>query len=314
MEGWRDYAARLKLPGKVPVPDHDLPRWNGASLKRTRLLVRAEQGVGDQIMFASMFSELAARAAAEQGGLVLECEPRLKDLFARSFPSAKVHAWDIETRAGVAHTRYDWLKQEGGANAAVEMGSLPRYLRKSIESFPSPDAYLIADLFEYDRWRANFAALARPLIGVCWRSGLTGGARAVQYAPLEAWAAFLRDAEGTPVCAQYDATTDEISELSRLSGRDIVVPQGIDQKQELDRAAALFSALDVMVSAPTAVSWLAASVGVATLKILYDTSWTSFGESYEPFAPAARTLMPARRGDWADVFAQAREAITRLPA
>ena len=312
-EGWRDYAARLKVPGKVPLPDHDLRRWSGGNLKRTRLLIRAEQGVGDQIMFASMFPELCARAMREQGRLILECEPRLVDLFARSFPSAKVHAWDAETRAGVVRTHYDWLKQKGGANAAIEMGSLPRYLRKSIQSFPSPNVYLKPDPREQERWRTAFAPLPRPLIGLCWRSGLTGGARAVQYAPLEAWAEFLRNVEGTPICAQYDGTADEIAALSRLSGRDILVPQGIDQKQDLDRAAALFSTLDVMVSAPTAVSWLGASVGVTTLKILYDTSWTSFGECFEPFAPVARCLMPARRGDWADVLAQARRAISRLP-
>ena len=41
----------------------------------------------------------------------------------------------------------------------------------------------------------------------------------------------------------------------------------------------MLSALDVLVSAPTAVSWLAAGVGVERSKILYDTSWTAFGQS-----------------------------------
>lgn len=45
-EGWRDYAGRLELPGKAPKTDHGLPRWSGGSLKNTRLLVTAEQGVG----------------------------------------------------------------------------------------------------------------------------------------------------------------------------------------------------------------------------------------------------------------------------
>jgi tetratricopeptide (TPR) repeat protein len=313
-DGWRDYEARLKVPGKVPVPDLSLPRWRGGPLKRTRLLIRAEQGVGDQIMFASLFGDLCARAADEGASLILECEPRLVELFARSFPAMKVHAWQIELSRGTVRTRYDWLKQRGGANADVEMGSLPRYLRKSITSFPSPNAYLIPDPAERERWQAAFAGLPRPLIGVCWRSGLMGGARAVQYAPQEAWASFLRDVPGTPVCAQYDAMPEEIAALSAMCGRRIVAPEGIDQKQELDRAVALFSALDAMISAPTAVSWLSAAAGLPTLKVLYDTSWTSFAERYEPFAPAARCLMPAERGDWMDVFAQAREAISSLPA
>ena len=311
-QGWRDYAARLKLPGKVPVADHELPRWRGASLKRTRLLVTAEQGVGDQVMFASIIPELCARADDEGGSVLLECDPRLADLFARSFPAAKVHGWEIENRDATVGTRHGWLKQAGGANAAIEMGSLPRYLRKSLDAFPLPYAYLEADGMEQARWRAALFDSPRPLVGICWRSGSTGGARAVQYAPLEAWAQFLRDVPATPVCAQYDASPEEIARLSALSGREIFVPQGIDQKYELDRAAALCSVLDAMVSAPTAVSWLASAVGTTTLKVLYDTSWTAFGERHEPFAPAALCLMPERRGDWADVFEQAIEAIKSL--
>ena len=115
-DGWRDYAARLKLPGKAPVPEHKLPRWNGGSLKKTRLLVTAEQGIGDQVMFASMIPDLAARAARDGGSVVLECEKRLAGLFARSFPGVAVHGWDVETRGGVTRSRYGWLKQIGRAS------------------------------------------------------------------------------------------------------------------------------------------------------------------------------------------------------
>jgi tetratricopeptide (TPR) repeat protein len=311
-DGWRDYAARLKIPGKAPLPDHKLARWNG-SLKRTRLLVTAEQGVGDQIMFASLMPELAARASSEGGSIVLECEPRLAALFARSFLGVTVRSWEIEKREGVVRTHYGWLKALGGANAATEMGTLPRFLRKSIAAFAAPHVYLSPDEEETSRWQAAFAALPRPLTGLCWRSGSAGGARAVQYAPLEHWADFIRALPGTAISAQYDATPEEIAVLKTLSGRDIVVPQGIDQKQELDRAAALFSCCDAMVSAPTAASWLAAAVGVSTYKVLYDTSWTAFGTAYESFAPAARCLMPQQRGDWADVFAKALAAINQQP-
>ena len=66
-EGWRDYAARMDMPGKVPVTEQRLAAWTGGPLKTTRLLVGAEQGVGDQIMFASLFGELASAGAAEGG-------------------------------------------------------------------------------------------------------------------------------------------------------------------------------------------------------------------------------------------------------
>jgi tetratricopeptide (TPR) repeat protein len=85
-EGWRDYAGRLDMPGKVPATEQRLAAWGGGPLKKTRLLIRAEQGVGDQIMFASLFGEMAARAQAESGSVIIECEPRLVSLLARSSP------------------------------------------------------------------------------------------------------------------------------------------------------------------------------------------------------------------------------------
>jgi tetratricopeptide (TPR) repeat protein len=313
-DGWKDYAARLKVPGKVPLADHGLKRWDGSSFKRTRLLITAEQGVGDHLMFASMIPELAARATAEGGSLLLECEPRLRPLFARSFPGVATHDWDLEKREGVLHTHYGWLKLAGGANAFLEMGSLPKVLRKTIAAFPSPNVFLAADPDEAARWRSCFESLPRPWVAVCWRSGSTGGARAVQYAALKDWGGMLREMPGTAIVAQYDARDDETATLSALSGRPVFVPQGIDQKQELDRVAAMLSVCDAVISAPTAVSWLSAGLGVPTFKALYDLSWPSFGTNYEPFAPAARCLMPAQRGDWSDVMTQALTAIRALPA
>jgi ADP-heptose:LPS heptosyltransferase len=145
--------------------------------------------------------------------------------------------------------------------------------------------------------------------GICWRSGKAGGHRALQYAPLSTWAAFVRDLPGAIICAQYDATPGEIAALEAQSGRKIFVPPGLDQKTELDRSCAMLAALDVLVSAPTAVSWLSAAAGVKTVKVLYDTSWTAFAQGYEPLAPACVLAMPQHRGDWADTFSQAKKLI-----
>ncbi len=303
-DGWRDYGARLKIAGKAPVPDHGLKRWTGGSLKRTRLLVTAEQGVGDQIMFASMIGDLAARTARDGGSVVLECEPRLVALFARSFPGVTVHAWDLESKGGVPRARYSWLKAAGGANAFVEMGSLGRILRGDIAAFPRPNAFLKPDAGEMARWGGLFAGVGPgPFIGVCWRSGKGGGHRALQYAPRAAWADFIAQLPGTVVSVQYDAGADEIEELAQMAQRTIVTLP-LDQKNELDRTAAMLASLDAVVSAPTAVSWLAAAAGVDTYKVLYDTSWTSFAQAHEPFAPACELMMPEARGDWGATFAK----------
>jgi Flp pilus assembly protein TadD len=311
-DGWKDYAARTDVHGKVPITEHRLSPWTGGSLKKMRLLVRAEQGVGDQIMFASCFGDLVERATSDGASVILECEPRLASLFARSFPDCTVRPAVLKTVNGTVTADYGWLKSAGGAKAAVLMGSLPRILRGSTDAFPKPHAYLKPDAAEQGAWRRTFASLGSPAIGICWRSGKSGGHRAVQYAPLAAWADFIRDLPGSIVCAQYDAAAEEIAELEQLSGRRIFVPDGLDQKNELDRTCAMLSALDHLVSAPTAVSWLGAAAGVATLKILYDTSWTSFAQPYEPFAPSCACVMPKVRGDWQDSFAQARTLIAKI--
>ena len=314
-DGWRDYAARLKVPGKAPRCEHRLPAWSGGPLKKQRLLVTAEQGVGDQIMFASTIGDLAARADETGGTVILECEPRLQPLFARSFPNVRVMPSDLENRGGIVTARYDWLKGVGGANAAIEMGSIPRWLRGELSAFPVPHAYLVPDAGEKARWADWLAAQGEgPFVGVCWRSGKSGGGRALQYAPLADWARFLSAMPGQIVSVQYDASAGEIAELEKISGRKILVPPGLDQKQELDRTSAMLAALDAVVSAPTAVSWLAAGAGVRTCKVLYDTSWTAFGQNYEPFAPACRCMMPGSPGNWPDVFAKTLAALTPPPS
>jgi tetratricopeptide (TPR) repeat protein len=290
-QGWRDYEARLALE---PIRhDHNLPRWNGEAAKR--VLVTAEQGVGDEAMFASLIPDLARCC-----DVVLECDSRLVPLLARSFRGVAVRASNIQKVGAVTHAYHDVV-----ADAAIEIGSLPLHLRPLLCNFSDPHAYLIPDAGEKARWQATFAN--GPHIGICWRSGKHG--RALNHAPLKDWADFLHNLPAAIVCAQYDARPEEIAELEALSGREILVPQGIDQKNELDRSCAMLSALDCVVSAPTAVSWLAAGAGVATYKILGRQSWTSFGTDYEPFAPSGVCFSPRRENDWADALAKAAAAI-----
>jgi hypothetical protein len=287
-KGWHDYAARIAVD---PIHhSHALPRWNGEPGKK--VFVTPEQGVGDELMFASMIGDLAARC-----DVTLECDPRLMPLFARSFPNVAVRPSRIQ-KVGAAITAHH---EPSDADCAIEGGSLAGYLRASLADFPEPHAYLVPDAQEKARWRDVFAN--GPHIGICWRSGLRTNGRAIHYAPLEAWATFIHELPGTIVCAQYDAGAEEIAELEKLSGRTIFVPQNIDQKNELDRTCAMLSALDCVVSAPTAVSWLAAGAGVATYKILARRNWTSFGTGTEPFAPSCQCV--TADGDWANAFSKA---------
>jgi tetratricopeptide (TPR) repeat protein len=312
-KGWRDYEYRLRIKARMIRADHGLPIWDGKQLSHRTLLVTAEQGLGDQIMFASLVPQLAATLASGGGKVILEAEPRLVPLFARSFPAVTIAPSSVKIRGGTTTASYEWLKQGKGAHAAIPLGSLPRLLRTHVSAFPKPHAYLVADAGETHRWTEWLKAHGcGPFVGLCWRSGNVAGLRAAQYAPLETWADFIRACPATPVALQYDVRREELKTLERLSGRAILVPPALDQKQEIDRTSAMISNLDAVVSAPTSVAWIAATLGVATFKILFNNSWTAFGENYEPFAPACRCMMPQQSGDWRDAFSATIEALSPL--
>src|SRR3974390_1358099 len=117
-QGWHDYEARKDISGKSAQPDRAFVEWDGQSLARTRLLIRAEQGIGDQIMFASLIPELAARAQEEEGAIILECEQRLVPLFKRSFPTVTIAPSHIEKRGGILTAGYGWARATRGGPTA----------------------------------------------------------------------------------------------------------------------------------------------------------------------------------------------------
>jgi len=86
---WSDYEARFGFGSLKPAwRPYDRPQWRGEPLGGRTLLIWREQGLGDELLFATCFRH----ALAAGGHVILECDPRLARLFARSFPGAQVRA------------------------------------------------------------------------------------------------------------------------------------------------------------------------------------------------------------------------------
>lgn len=312
-EGWRDFEYRFTGTAKRIEYMHGLRRWHGNDVRGRTLLVTAEQGLGDQLIFASCFPDLISDVQSNDGSIAIECETRLVDLFARSFPDANIFPMSIQFTEGRHQIDYPWLTSIDNVKHHIPMGSLGQFFRSDMASMPDPLHYLFTDPIEQERWRSWLQSLgAKPRLGICWRSGNTSGARGLQFAPLKEWANFLGNLDVDLVSLQYDATAAEITEMSDLCGQTIAVPPSLDQKQEIDRTAALVSCLDMVVTAPTAVASLSAGCGIPTLKIVRDRSWTSFGRDFEPLTPSCKIIRGKTAGDWPGAFALARAEMNSI--
>src|SRR4029077_13556558 len=122
-EGWDGYCRNLgqNKDRKERIYGEE-PRWDGA--KGLNLVCYGEQGIGDEITFASVIPDLIR----DSRSTVIECDKRLEGLFARSFPECEVHGTRYkDAKEWLNCTRFD---------ARVAMGDLTNFYRKTTDSFP----------------------------------------------------------------------------------------------------------------------------------------------------------------------------------
>jgi len=230
------------------------PEWKGEPLHGKRLFVSAEQGLGDEIMFASMIPDLSK----EDGEITVQCDPRLEALYRRSFPAVKV--------LGVARDEIDRSME---VDYESVIGELPRFYRRSLDDFPVRDGYLEADPQKVVYWKKRLNELNGDLkIGVCWRSCLTEKIRKHQLhsvADLKYFYPLLSITGITIVSLQYTDVAEELKIVKRERGVEVVLLEGIDMKNDQDELAALMVALDLTISVGTAVQQMAAAVKGANI-------------------------------------------------
>lgn len=274
-EGWAEFAHRWEAPG---FPSHarklSAPRWNGIDdLTGKTVLVWREQGIGDEITFASALPDLIERA----GRVIVDCSAKLVPLFARSFPDAEIRT---ENRA---HDP-DHL----GIDYQMPMGDLFAFLRPTLDSFPNRCAYLSADPRLRAQWKARLDALGpEPKIGIAWKSTLATPSRTQNFMPaLEHLGPVLSVPGLQFVNLQPRADKAEIAAAATAHGATIHAFDDLDLFDDLESTAALMVNLDKVVAIGTATAILSAALGVPTgMFLLKHAQWDPMGTDGIPWLP-----------------------------
>jgi Tfp pilus assembly protein PilF len=298
-QGWPAYEWRLqtaRYPQGFPQP-----RWDGAALQGRNILVWPEQGVGDELLFASCVPDLLRRTEH----VVLACDPRLVALLARSFPTATVR--------GTAQHDLSWLASAPPTEVYITMGSLPLYVRPGLDSFPRAPGYLRPDATRQAQYQQRLTALGPGLkVGLAWRSRKTRQEHPY-YPPLAQWREVLTVPGVQFVNLQYDAAGEEINTVQQQWGVAIHAWDDLDVFHDLDGVAALMAGLDVIIAPETAVSALAGSLGRPVWRLtIAGGSWTMLGTTGCPWFPSMRVLCQQQYGHWDEVLTRVAHDLRRL--
>ena len=291
-DGWREYEWRRSEPG-WPARANAAPEWRGDDLLGRRVLLYAEQGLGDTIQFARFAASLAEQGAEA----IVEVQPALRGLLQTLRGARQV------TALGERPTDADY---------SLPLMSVPFVLGLDETRIPAAVPYLDAEPARVAAWARHLPA-APFRVGIAWQGNPTAEIDRGRSIPLAAFA---------PLCGVRGARLvslqkrDGIEQLAALPPGMAVTTLGDDFDAGPDAfldTAAVMMHLDLVVTSDSAVAHLAGALGRPVwivLKAVPDWRWL-LGRSDTPWYPTARLFRQRRPGDWADVFARvARELAT----
>ena len=290
-DGWALHELRHRT-GVLPTMRNDErgePLWRGERLSGP-LRIWAEQGIGDEVLFA----RLVSKARVRTDHVILECSPRLAPLFVRSFEGVSVQASNPHAPP---------------AAAQIAAGSLGFALNICADDLNQGAPYLKADPATRDAVRARYQGLARgrPITGIAWISK-NPHLGAHKSSALSAWRALLSQ-DHFFVNLQYGDVAQEIAAVERDLGCSIYTDPAIDQLADIDAFAAQVAALDQIVSVSNTTVHLAGALGATSLVLAPPAQgllwyWGVSGER-TPWYASVRIVRRSSNESWADQVAKA---------
>lgn len=282
--GWPEYEWRWRCKN-VAMRGFPHPAWDGRPLDGKRILLYAEQGLGDTIQFIRYAQQLR-----QQGGTVIfECPRPLVRL--------------ISTCRWI-----DELVPQGEPLPAFDVQlpllSVPAASRTKLPDVPASIPYLYAEPDLVARWRDRVERHAGFRVGICWQGNPKFASDRHRSIPLRYFEP-LAHCEGVVLFSLQKNHGSE--QLAETADRFSVVDLGAELDTGPDAfvdTAAIMASLDLVIACDTAIAHLAGALGVETwlaLSLAGDWRWL-LDRTDSPWYPSITLFRQRRLGDWADVF------------
>lgn len=281
------------------LQDSNTTPWDGSPGKF--VVIYAEQGIGDEILFASCLED-AANVCEK---VYLECSPKLDRLFRRSFASiAKVYGTILQD---TPHWYTEAVSKE--VDHTCSIGVLPKFFRKDKESFRKASyGYLFADPDGIKDWRRRWMKDDSIYhIGIAWTGGMISRPweRQQRNIPLPIFMEALDKPRRKFVSLEYN------DDGGSIDGYPVSEYREVTQGTDYDDTASLVASLDLVVSVPTSVVHLAGALGVPCICVLPEfPSWRFGLQGQDMVWHDSVTLVRQQHGEpWESVMIRVEEAV-----
>ena len=293
-QGWKEYQWRWRHDGfSTPLRPFPQPWWDGSSEGLTKLLVWAEQGIGDEVQFSGLIRHIISRNI----DVIIECEQRLLPLMQRSFPGKIV--------VGRTDPPNPLLK-DPLITHQIPMASIPGVLGLTPDSMPFQDAFMIPDERLRDRLRSEYKRDGNPmLVGISFRSGNSQEGRKRSIG-LEHWGYLFKVAGARFVNLQYGECSRQLQEVYDLFGVKILDDEKIDPLKNLESFAAQVAAMDMVISVDNSTVHFAGALGVEVWTMLpYVPDWRwGLGDETTRWYSTMHLFRQQERGNWEQVISR----------
>ena len=297
-EGWAGYEYNLgQHEGRKERVFGVIPRWAGD--KGLTLIAYGEQGIGDEISFASMIPDLM-----RDNKVILECDGRLKGLFKRSF-GCEVYGTRYK-KGGIS-----WPAQHE-IDATVALGSLGGFYRNDSAAFPGTP-YLIADPERRIQWRALLDSLGPKLkVGLAWTGGIKRTMSTKRSLELEELLPVLKQ-DATFISLQYK-DSPEIEAMEVAHGIKIHNWPHATQTKDYDDTAALVAELDLIITVQQTAVHIGGALGVPTWAMIPKTPLWRYGLTGTTMPWYKSVKLYRQRTDWSATIADVAGDLRKLIA